>query len=230
VVQREQVQSEMVAFVQAELSAKEDPAKAGPMAAYMKTSMPFYGVQNPQRRPIARQVFKRFTPADNTQYREQVEALWALPHREEKYIAVGIACRHERFITMENLDLYRRLITEGAWWDFVDEVSQHLIGRLLAKDPARVRPILEEWIADQDIWLRRTAIICQIGMKASTDQTMLFAFCRARAHEKEFFIRKAIGWALREYAKTNPDEVRRFLTEHREFLSGLSYREASKHL
>jgi 3-methyladenine DNA glycosylase AlkD len=224
------MQSELVAFVQTELSAKADPAKAGPMAAYMKTTMPFYGVQKPQRQPIARELYKRFAPAGNTEYREQVEAQWGLPHREEKYIALGVACRHKRFITLENLDLYRRLITEGAWWDFVDEVSQHLIGRLLMQDPARMRPNLEEWIVDPDIWLRRTAIICQIGMKASTNQEMLFAFCRARAHEKEFFIRKAIGWALCEYAKTNPDEVRRFLAEHREILSGLSYREASKHL
>jgi 3-methyladenine DNA glycosylase AlkD len=131
---------------------------------------------------------------------------------------------------MANLDLYRRLIVEGAWWDLVDSVAVDLIGRLWSTDRAGMRPVLESFIDDESLWLRRTALICQIGLKGETDHAMLFDFCARRAAEKEFFIRKAIGWALREYAKTDPQAVRDFIALNRDRLSGLSYREASKHL
>ena len=89
---------------------------------------------------------------------------------------------------------------------------------------------MRAWIDDRDLWLRRTSIICQVGHKESTDEGLLFDACASRLHEGEFFIRKAIGWALREYAKTDPDAVRAFVDNHRDEMSGLSIREAAKHL
>ena len=222
--------TELVKLVSSRLAEVADPAKAGPMAAYMKTDMPFYGVSSPLRRPIAKEIRERFPPAGNDEYRGQVTALWELPHREEKYLALDIATARRRFITFENIDLYERLIRGGAWWDFVDEVAAHLVGRVVLIDRPRMRPILEAWINDPDMWIRRTAILCQTRHKNNTDTEMLFDFCRRRAHEKEFFIRKAIGWALREYAKVDPEAVRAFLDINHERLSGLSLREASKHL
>jgi 3-methyladenine DNA glycosylase AlkD len=121
-------------------------------------------------------------------------------------------------------------VTEGAWWDFVDDVASHLVGRVTLLERESVRPVLERWIDHPDMWLRRTAILSQLGHKDKTDWEMLADFCLRRAHEKEFFIRKAIGWALREYARIEPDVVRRFATENRERLSGLSFREATKHV
>ncbi|MGI9601109.1 MAG: DNA alkylation repair protein, partial [Acidimicrobiales bacterium] len=121
-------------------------------------------------------------------------------------------------------------VTEGAWWDLVDSVASGIIGKVVLNERARMRPLLDEWIDCDDMWLRRTAIICQLEHKESTDVEMLFGFCTRRAFEKEFFIRKAIGWALREYAKTDPDAVRVFVAEHQSELSGLSRREATKHL
>ncbi len=218
------------AFITAELEARADPARAGPMAAYMKTDMAFFGVTAAPRRRIVRAAVQAFPPITAADYRDQVTTLWALPHREEKYSAVGVARAHPCFITLEQIDLYRRMITEGAWWDFVDEIAAHLVGRVVAVDREAMRPILEEWIDGDDLWLRRTTLICQLGHRDTTDAGQLFDFCARRAHEREFFIRKAIGWALRQYARTDPDAVRSFVAAHADELSPLSIREATRHL
>jgi len=198
----------LIQFVQTELSRLADPAKAAPMQAYMKTDMPFYGVPKPLRAPIARELKKRFPPSTAIEYRQHVSDLWALPHREEKYLAIGYAESFRQFISFDQVDLYERLIVEGAWWDFVDEVASHLVGRVLLDDQKRMRPVPRTWIDGSDMWLRRTAIISQLGHKEKTDWPMLSDFCLRRAHEREFFIRKAIGWALRDYARVEPDLVR----------------------
>lgn len=221
---------ELVALVSSELAARANAEKAAGMAAYMKTEMPFYGVQKKGRTEVFRIVKSRFPIADVAGYRNAVEALWAQPHREEKYLAVGIAKHYTDFVTQDNFDLYRRLIVEGAWWDFVDEVAIHCVGIAYLDNQQQVGPTIEEWVDDDVMWLRRTSLISPIKHKAATDYVTLFDHCLRRAHEKEFFIRKAIGWTLREYAKTEPERVRRFLIEHRERWSGLSFREAAKHL
>jgi 3-methyladenine DNA glycosylase AlkD len=217
-------------FASTALAEMANPDKAVGMQAYMKTDMPFYGVQGPRRRPIARQLFADFPPADRAEYEAVVLGLWALPHREEKYLALEIAGHFRSFVDTASLPLYRRLIVEGAWWDFVDEVATHIVRRVILQEPASAWPEVDTWIGDSDMWLRRSAIICQVGAKEKTDSDRLFAFCEARIEEKEFFIRKAIGWSLREYAKTDPEAVAGFAAEHRDRLSGLSYREATKHI
>ena len=220
----------MVSFVQAELSKVADPVKAIPMAAYMKTEMPFYGVPKPGRVPIAREVKANFPPVDADDYHRKVLSLWNLPHREEKYLAIGYAWAFRKYVVFSQIDLFERMIVEGAWWDFVDELATPIVGKVVLEDREIMRPVLERWIDGPDMWLRRSAIICENRHKEETDQEMLFDFCLRRADEKEFFIRKAIGWALREYARSRPDEVRRFLAEYGPRLSGLSRREAAKHL
>lgn len=200
------------------------------MQAYMKTSMPFYGVSSPVRRLVARRLRDEFPPATTAEHRAQVEDLWALAHREEKYLAIDLAQSYLRFITFDQLGLYERMVREGAWWDFVDEIAAHLVGRVVLDDREQMRPILEQWIDDTDLWIRRTAILSQLLHKERTDAAMLFDFCLRRAGDKEFFIRKAIGWALRQYARTDPEAVREFVASHSDSLSGLSIREATKHL
>jgi 3-methyladenine DNA glycosylase AlkD len=165
-----------------------------------------------------------------TQYRENVLALWNLPHREEKYLAIGYARQFPAFIEFGEIDLYERLIIEGAWWDLVDEIASPIVSQVVLNHRWQMRPVLEGWIESPVMWLRRSAIICHNGHKEATDWAQLSDFCLRQAGEQEFFIRKAIGWALREYARTNPDAVRTFLRAHGEKLSGLSYREAAKHL
>lgn len=217
-------------YVAESLQAVSDPVKAPQMQAYMKTDMPFYGVQKAGRTPILRRLIQVFPPDDGADYEEMVRALWDLPHREEKYLALGYARRFQRFVVPERIPLYRALIVEGGWWDFVDEVATKLIRHLVTEYPAETWPEIDTWVNDADMWLRRTAILCQIGAKEATDTDRLFEFCRLRMHENEFFIRKAIGWALREHAKTDPNGVAQFINLNRSSMSGLSFREASKHI
>ncbi|MEA2024078.1 MAG: DNA alkylation repair protein [Actinomycetota bacterium] len=220
----------LTAFVADRLAAVADPKKAGPMAAYMKTDMPFHGVQKAGRAPILRDAVKRFPPSNRDDYRSAVLALWGRPYREEKYLAIGYARAFPRYITLSSVPLYRRMIVEGAWWDLVDETAIHLVGLVLLHQRAAMTPKIEAWIDDRDMWLRRTSILAQIGHKADTDTDLLFDACERRMHETGFFIRKAIGWALRDYAKADAAAVTDFVTAHRDGLSGLSYREATKHL
>ncbi|HYC41545.1 MAG TPA: DNA alkylation repair protein [Noviherbaspirillum sp.] len=217
-------------FVQDALRKRADPAKAVQMAAYMKTDMPFYGVQKPDRDPIYRTLQSTFVPGSLKAYADSVAALWELPHREEKYAAIEFAIRHRKFITLEAMPLYERLIREGAWWDLVDPVATVLVGRVLIDHRVEAGGILEQWVGDGDMWIRRAAILAHLKHKDKTDVRQLFAHCLRLSGEKEFFIRKAIGWALREYAKTAPVAVSAFLRTHRDALSPLSLREASKHL
>lgn len=217
-------------FASAALAEAAQPERAAGMQAYMRTETPFYGVQSPARSLILRQLVEEFRPADHNEYEALILGLWDLPHREEKYLALGIAQHFRSFVDTASFPLYRRLIVEGAWWDFVDAVATHLIGELVLQHPTEVWPEVDRWVDDSDMWLRRSAIICQVGAKERTDARRLFSFCAARLEEKEFFIRKAIGWALRDYAKTDPEAVAGFVEAHRDRLSGLSFREATKHI
>ena len=166
------------------------------MQAYMETEMPFYGVQKPARTKVMRGLAREYPPRTPDEHERLIVALSELPHREEKYLALDVAKQHSAFIGPESLVLYRKLIQDGAWWDFVDDVATHLVREIIREDPLEAWVHVDTWIDDQDMWLRRAAIICQIGLKEHTDSVRLFRFCSDRAFEKEFFIRKAIVWAL----------------------------------
>ena len=222
--------NELARYVTAELKRLADPAKAPAMAAYMKTAQPFFGVSTPVRTAMLKQIGDQFAPPDQKSYTRAVMALWKLPHREERYCAITFARRYEQFITSESLPLYERMIREGAWWDFVDEIAVNLVGTVYGNFRAQTRPLIEQWIDDEHMWIRRTALLSHLKHKRETDAAQLFKHCLKRADESEFFIRKAIGWALREYSKTNPRAVRAFLKTNRKQLSNLSYTQGSKHL
>jgi 3-methyladenine DNA glycosylase AlkD len=219
-----------ISYVCAALAESANPDKAVGMQAYMKTDMPFYGVQKSGRTKVFRHIRVEYAPETRDSYVALTTALWELPHREEKYLALAVAGGFKQFVVPESLPLYRRLIVEGAWWDFVDDVAVHMIRKLVLDYPHETWPTVDVWNEDEDLWLRRTSIICQVGAKERTDSDRLFRFCVARLDEKEFFIRKAIGWALRDYAKTDPAAVADFATRHRNAMAGLSFREATKHI
>ncbi len=223
-------QEEIAAFVQHELQNLADPAKAKPMAAYMKTEMPFYGVQKQGRTKIARVIKKKFSIESQREYELVVKRLWRMPHREEKYLAIQVAQMYSEFITPGSIAMYEKLIREGAWWDFVDNVAIRLVGRVLLSNRKMIQVITDKWISDEDLWIRRSAIISQIGHKEQTDYRRLFRYCETCASEIEFFIRKGIGWALREYSYSDPERVVSFLQKTKGRLSGLSYREGAKAL
>jgi len=173
--------------------AHQDASKAAEMAAYLKTDMPFYGVPCSAWKDHVKTWKKTWPLPTFDDYRDRILALWALPHREEKALACWIAITFKQHITADALPLYQQLITEGAWWDIVDELAMHAVGAAFLRDRPAIQPTLEAWIDHDDLWLRRTALLAQLHHKAKTDPDLLFEFCRNRMHEKEFFIRKAIG-------------------------------------
>jgi 3-methyladenine DNA glycosylase AlkD len=222
--------ADLVSFVQEEFGHLADSAKAVPMAAYMKTEMPFYGIQKPERIPVYRQMKKRFVPTSRRQYSDAVISLWQLPHREEKYAAIEFARQHKDFVDVESFPLYEKLIHEGAWWDLVDDVATSIITDTYLRQRQEAKSFIERWIDDENMWMRRTAILSHNHHKSATDSKQLFAHVLRRCQDDEFFIRKAIGWALREYSYANPQAVKRFLVNSKDALSALSFREASKGL
>lgn len=223
-------QDSVVEIVSEGLRPLADPIRAARMAAYLKTDMPFYGVSSADLAPVLKRLLSDVPVDDRSTYAAVVEALWALPHREEKHLAIRYARSFPRFIDAASIALFRRLIVEGAWWDLVDEAAVRLVGRALRNDRVLVEPLVRSWIRDDDLWLRRTTIICQLAEKSRTDLALLEDACFANVGDSDFFIRKAIGWALRQYARTDPEWVRSFVDTHREEMSGLSVREATKYL
>ncbi len=224
------MENEFAARVHTRLQVLGDPGRARAMAAYMRTTDPFYGVGTPERRALLQELARGHAPQDRSRCESQILELWGLNGREGRYLALDWACRFKDFIRLEALPLYERLIREGAWWDTVDVVGPKLVGRLLRLHPEVIGPVLEAWIQDPCLWMRRAALLSQLTLKGATDASRLFDHCLRLAPEKDFFIRKAIGWALREYGKTNPQAVARFLETHRPRLSALSYREGHRRL
>jgi 3-methyladenine DNA glycosylase AlkD len=213
----------MIEAVRRELAARADPAKAAGMQAYMKSELPFLGVQKAGRAEVARAVFPAYPLDGFDVWRDTVLRLWRqATYREERYLAIALARdrRYRAHRTMAALPLYEELIVTGAWWDFVDEVAIRLVGEL------ELGSFLRDWAVDEDMWKRRTAIIAQVTRRA--DARLLFDCIEPNRADREFFIRKAIGWALREHAKLDPDAVARYCATHE--LSALSRREALRNL
>jgi 3-methyladenine DNA glycosylase AlkD len=212
------------------LQSQANPKNAREMAAYMKTEMPFYGVQKKKRIQLNAILKKSFVPTSKEEYEENILALWNEPHREEKYTAIEYAQWWPQFIHMNSLALFETLVREGGWWDLVDGVATRLVSPVLRNHRATVRGILDQWVRDDDLWIRRAALLAHMHHKEKTDHRRLFRDCRMLAPEKEFFIRKALGWILRHYSESSPERVKSFLERNQTRLSGLSFREGSKHL
>ncbi|QKD80698.1 DNA alkylation repair protein [Actinomyces marmotae] len=215
------------------LAAAGDPARAEQQRAYLKSEMAMYGVGV----PVTRRIAQRIAAAHPDLWREAatweaaLRLLWdGATHREERYAALAIirstrsAPHSDR---LESLALYEHLLRTGQWWDLVDETS-HAVG-LVVRAHLAAAARMRAWAVDANMWVRRSAIICQLQHKERTDVGLLTAAIEANQEDQEFFIRKAIGWALRDYARTDGDWVRAFVETH-PGLSPLSRREALKHL
>lgn len=218
----------LVAAVRAALRAAADPGRAPGMQAYMKSAQPFLGVPVPEVRRLTLALGRAQPPASVPELRAAATALWqGATHREERYAAVALTGLPPARGALDLLPLYEEVITTGAWWDHVDGVAPR-IRDLLLTHPATMGPVLRDWARSSDRWLRRSAVIAQLGAKDRTDTELLAEVIEVNAADPEFFVRKAIGWALRDFARTDLDWVRRFLAEHT--LSPLSRREAARHL
>ncbi len=204
-----------------------DAQRAVAMAAYMRDQFPFLGIPSPQVRQIMREA--PLPKPTEAQLRETVLQLWELPEREFQYVACVHLRRHVKVCGPGFLDVARHLIVTKPWWDTVDTLASHTVGPLVAANPKLVAT-MDAWIDDENMWLARTALLHQLGYKAATDQARLFRYCERQIDHRDFFIRKAIGWALREYARTDPEAVRAFVRSHEGALSGLSKREALKNI
>jgi 3-methyladenine DNA glycosylase AlkD len=224
--------SVLIDQIRTELAGQADPDRAPGMQAYMKSAMPYLGVRLPTVRSITRGAERARPPASTARLVATSTTLWRqATHREHRYAATELTntATGRKLLNMATLPMFEEMIVTGAWWDHVDEVS-HRIGTLLLQNPDEMNRVLRTWTVGPDRWLRRSSIICQIGAKANTDLALLTEAIDANVADADFFLRKAIGWALREYAKTDPNWVRSFVAAREDVLSGLSRREACKHL
>lgn len=206
-----------------------NPALAGPMEAYMKNRFPFLGIKKPERALLVKSFLKEAREAPLEQIHQAVRTLWELPEREFHYTAMGLMDQKKKAWDTESFALMESLITQKSWWDTVDHIAANQVGPyLLRQSPEFRRKTALRWSKNDNMWLNRTALIFQLKYKEHTDAELLFSLAETHSQSKEFFIRKAIGWALRQYAYTAPEDVRAFL--QCTTLHTLSVREASKHL
>jgi len=223
--------TDVAQMLRAEFKRARDPKKAAGAQAYMKSAMPYWGVATPEMRAICRRVFAAKTIPTASRWRAECLRLWrGAQFREERYAALELTgCRRYRaWQTLETLPMYEEMIVSGAWWDFVDLIASRRLGPLLRQYPAQMRKKMLQWSRAKNMWKRRSAILCQLSFKKETDVDLLYACLEPSLASKEFFLQKAIGWALRQYAWTDPCEVRRYVRAHADRMSPLSKREALK--
>jgi 3-methyladenine DNA glycosylase AlkD len=215
------------------LAAVAEPERAAPMQAYAKSAMPYLGVTTVPLRKVCREVFADVQFPSAAAWRSAALGLWrGARYREERYSAIELTGvrRFDRFQDTSTLPMYEEMIVTGAWWDYVDGIASHRLGTLLRRYPREMRREMLDWSRSDDLWKRRSAILCQLTFRKDTDLDLLYSVIEPALSSKEFFLRKAIGWALRQYAWTNPAEVRRYVREHENVLSPLSKREALKNV
>ncbi len=202
------------------------------MAAYMKGKFSYIGIPTPQRRAAVLPVMRELKAAPSAELLALADALWAMPEREYQYVAVDLLAKYSRSLGSKDVGHLLALAQSKSWWDSVDGLSG-AIGDILQRHLAangKVQGVMDKALEHPDFWVRRIAMIHQLGWREATDTDRLFRYATQLAHEKEFFIRKAIGWALRDYAWHDAGMVAAFLEENGEQFSALTYSEASKHL
>ena len=225
--------SRLARAVRAELKALADPVRAPRMQAYMKSSMPYRGVSAPVFHKTCRRLFREIEFAGAAAWSGAVLELWRpAKYREERYAAIELTGIHQGilFQTPEAMPMYEEMIVSGAWWDYVDIIASQRVGPILRAFPTPMKRLMREWSCCDNIWKRRTAILCQLGSKEATDLCLLYDCIEPSLGEQEFFLRKAIGWALRQYAWRDPAEVVRYVNAKGAALSPLSRREALKNV
>ena len=221
--------------LRAAFAAHADPLRAGEMQAYMKSALPFHGIPAPLRRSLSAEVVRAHPAPDAQALAATMQALWRTArYREERYAAmelsrVGSHARLQAGLGL--LPVFEEMIVSGAWWDYCDDISGHALAGLLARHPREMKPRLRRWARGADLWLRRAAMLCQRGLGAdSFDARLLYDTVLPSIGNGrfagEFFIRKGIGWALRERSYAAPDEVAAFCREYAAQLSPLTRREA----
>jgi 3-methyladenine DNA glycosylase AlkD len=221
--------AEIMRRLDAAYEQARDPQRAAPMAAYMRDQFGFLGIPSPAQKVIAREVLAGLDRPGEADLAAVAAECWQRDEREYQYFACGLLRRHCRGCSEDFLPVAEHLIVTRSWWDTVDTLAAHVVGPLVARYP-RLVEVTDRWLTDDNIWLVRAAILHQLTFKESTDAARLFRYCTVQAGHHDFFVRKAIGWALREYARTDPAAVRGFVTSHQSRLAAVTVREALKNL
>jgi 3-methyladenine DNA glycosylase AlkD len=221
-------------LIEAALRSQADVQQAVPMKAYMLSQFEFLGIRAGPRREAVKQALQGLPKFVGTadELLALAHALWQLPEREFKYTAIDLLAQHHKRLALKSLPSIFQLVQTDPWWDTVDGLAG-VVGDIVlrAKDAqTNAQEHMDACLTHHHLWVRRVAMLHQLGWRGQTDQARLFHYALTLAHETDFFIRKAIGWALRDHARTQPEAVRTFLIEHAAQLSGLTSREAGKHL
>lgn len=211
----------------ADLRAAADGERAAQMAAYMRDQFRYLGVQTPARRKISRP-FLNAAKKERLLDWDFVDACWQAEEREFQYVAADYLRKVRHLLTVADLPRIRGLAVTKPWWDTVDSLDA-TVGSVVAQS-SEGRELILKWARDENMWVRRLAIDHQLQRKESTDVELLSSIIEANLGSGEFFIDKAVGWALRDYSKTDPEWVRAFIAEHRQGMAALAIREASKYL
>ncbi len=198
------------------------------MAKYMKNLFPYLGIKTPERKEIIKKFYKEFGLPKISDLEQIIRDLWELPEREFQYCAIGLMVKLKDKVEKDIIELYEYLITTKSWWDSVDGIAIWLVGSLFQRFPEMIKPYTEKWLNSGNMWLQRTVILFQLNYKEKTDEMLLGTSIMRLADSKEFFIQKAIGWALREYSKTDAQAAINFVENNE--LAPLSKREALKWL
>lgn len=214
--------------LKAAYEANFHPENAQAMKDYMRGQYEFFGLKRPLRSELSKSFLQSVRNPDKSAPKDIIVALWDLPQREYQLTAVDLVRKYDRYAPADYLDLYEYLITTKSWWDTVDLIASNSVGKSLKKFPELKKSYLKKWMDSENIWLQRTCLLFQLKYGNETDFDLLCAFIRRLSHSDEFFIRKAIGWALRQYSRFDADAVRDFLSQEK--LAPLSVREASKYL
>lgn len=209
------------------LAPLADPARAAGMRAYMLDQFAFLGLPAPVRRAAVKALVAQPWASPGALL-EAAGQLWQRPEREYRYTAIDLLARHHRLLALDDVMALRALLETDPWWDTVDGLTA-VLGDVLFADRAAGQAMMDGWIGAASFWVRRAAMLHQLGWRLETDRQRLFGYAAALAPEKEFFIRKAIGWALRDFARWDGAAVRDFVAAHEDALSPLSRREALKH-
>lgn len=211
------------------LAAVADPDKVDPMSAYMKGQFTFLGVTAALRRGASRQILQAAKSCEPDELLALATMLWNEREREFHYVGMDALRAGAKNLRSSDLAAIRGFILATPWWDTVDSLAVHTVGAMVTNH-AGLAEDMDDWIESDNIWIARTAILHQLMYRDQTDTNRLFTYCEMRMHEKDFFIRKALGWSLRQYARTDPEAVVSFVEQHDEDLSALTKREALKNL
>ena len=221
---------DFLSTLQSKLQKRSDPDNAIAMKAYMKNRFPFYGVKAPIRKAILKETligFKGSVTPENCS--ELALQLYTAEERELHLCAIEIVYQTlKKKYRKEDIVLIEKLITTHSWWDTVDFIAKHILGNFLLEFPDEIATVIPEFSRSEHMWLNRSAILFQLGYKEHTDKALLFSLCEAHKSSNEFFIKKAIGWALREYSKVNPTDVQDFVSKTE--LKPLSTKEALRRI